>query len=139
MVQLGQADYYGSVADNVATEISIEDFKQESLAFLEANAELKAEVGDFIWGEGPDDASLFEDVDREAERKELAKAQEWRAKKFDAGFGWISGAPELGGRGLSRSFERAYAELESRFDVPNQGFFGIGLGMVAPTLSLIHI
>lgn len=131
---VGADDYRGAVSDTAA-EISIDEFREESLSFLEANAEIKAEVKEFVWGEGPDDASLFEDVDREAEHAELAKAQAWRAKRYDAGLGWISGSTELGGRGLPRSFEQAYNELESRFDVPNQGFFGIGLGMVAPTIA----
>ncbi len=116
-------------------DITLEEFRRECLDFLEANAKLKAEVTDFVWGEGPDDPSLFETVDREKERRELAEAQEWRAKRFDAGLGWITGDPELGGRGLTRQFDQAYAELESRFDVPNQSFFGIGLGMVAPTIA----
>ncbi len=117
------------------SEITVDEFRQESLAFLEANAELKAETKQFVWGEGPDDAALFESVDRDKELVELGEAQAWRAKRFDAGFGWISGPSEMGGRGLSRGHERAYADAESRFDVPDQGFFGIGLGMVAPTIA----
>jgi acyl-CoA dehydrogenase len=116
-------------------EITVEEFRQESLAFLEANAKPKAEATEFVWGEGPDDASLFETVDRDKERRELAEAQAWRAKKFDADLGWITGNPELGGRGLTRQHEQAFNQLENQFDVPNQGFFGIGLGMVAPTIN----
>ncbi|MEM9654635.1 MAG: acyl-CoA dehydrogenase family protein [Actinomycetota bacterium] len=116
-------------------EITVEEFRQECLTFLEANAKPKAEATEFVWGEGPDDASLFETVDREKEKRELAEAQEWRAKRYDAGFGWITGDPAMGGRGLSRQHEQAYNQVESQFDVPNQGFFGIGLGMVAPTIA----
>ena len=58
----------------------------------------------------------------------------WRAKRFDAGLGWITGPPELGGRGLSSAHQRVYDALESQYDVPNQSFFTIGLGMVAPTI-----
>ncbi len=116
-------------------EITVEEFRSECLEFLEANAKTKAEVTDFVWGEGPDDASLFETVDREKERQELAEAQAWRAKRYDAGLGWITGDPAMGGRGLTRRHDQAYSELENRFDVPNQSFFGIGLGMVAPTIA----
>ncbi|MGI9599009.1 MAG: acyl-CoA dehydrogenase family protein [Acidimicrobiales bacterium] len=116
-------------------DITLEEFRQESISFLEANASLKAEVSEFVWGEGPDDAALFEAVDRDKERLELAEAQAWRAKRYDAGLGWITGDQELGGRGLSRQFDQAYSELESRYDVPDQSFFGIGLGMVAPTIA----
>ncbi|MGB5760032.1 MAG: acyl-CoA dehydrogenase family protein [Acidimicrobiales bacterium] len=116
-------------------EITVEEFRAECLEFLEANAEPKAEATDFVWGEGPDDASLFETVDRDKERQELAEAQAWRAKRYDAGLGWITGDPAMGGRGLTRLHDQAYGELENRFDVPNQSFFGIGLGMVAPTIA----
>lgn len=116
-------------------EITVEEFRQESLAFLEANAKPKAEATAFVWGEGSDDASLFETIDREKELLELAEAQAWRAKRYDAGLGWITGSVEMGGRGLSRQHEQAYNQAESQYDVPNQGFFGIGLGMVAPTIA----
>ncbi|MEM7339197.1 MAG: acyl-CoA dehydrogenase family protein [Actinomycetota bacterium] len=116
------------------SDISIDDFRAEAKAFLDANATPKAEATAFVWGEGPDEAALFEEVDREKEKVELAKAKDWRATKYDAGFGWIGGPTDMGGRGLSRGHERAYSELEARYDVPDQGFFGIGLGMVAPTI-----
>ena len=116
------------------TDITLEAFIAEAESFLETNAELKAETKAFIWGEGPDDASLFDEVDRDSEQAELAKAQAWRAKRYDAGLGWITGPTKLGGRGLTRTYEKAYADLEARYDVPDQSFFGIGLGMVAPTI-----
>lgn len=116
------------------SEISLQAFTTEATSFLDANAGLKAAVTEFVWGEGPDDASVFEEVDPDEEKADLALAQEWRAKRYDAGFGWITGPVELGGRGLPPSFERAYNELELRYDVPDQRFFGIGLGMVAPTI-----
>ncbi|MFM8387657.1 MAG: acyl-CoA dehydrogenase family protein, partial [Actinomycetota bacterium] len=58
----------------------------------------------------------------------------WRRKKFDAGFGWITGPTEYGGAGLTPAHERIFNRLESEYKVPNQGFFQIGLGMVAPTI-----
>ena len=115
-------------------DITIEQFTDEAKSFLDANASLKAEDRAFVWGEGPDDAALFEEVDRDKERADLAEAQAWRAKRYDAGLGWISGPEALGGRNLPRTYEAAYNNLESRYEVPNQGFFGIGLGMVAPTI-----
>jgi acyl-CoA dehydrogenase len=116
------------------TDITLEQFTDEVRTFLDGNAKLKAEVADFAWGEGEDDPSLFEQVDREAEQEDLAEAQAWRAKRYDAGLGWVSGPVELGGRGLPKSYERAYNDLEVRYDVPDQRYFGIGLGMVAPTI-----
>lgn len=111
-----------------------EQFTAEATEFLESNAERRAERKAFVWGEGPDNASMFEEVDRETEARELEGAKQWRAAKYDAGFGWISGPAELGGGGLPRKFERIWTQLENQYDTPDGGFFGIGLGMVAPTI-----
>ena len=86
-------------------EMTEEQFTTEASAFLEANASRKAEQKAFVWGEGPDNAALFEEVDREQEQLDLAAAKEWRAQKFDAGFGWISGPTEFGGGGHPRRYE----------------------------------
>src|SRR4051794_6433252 len=118
-------------------DVSVEEFGQEGTAFFNANAKLKmAEDKPFVWGEGDDDMSsaLFEDIDRDKEKLELREAQEWRAKRYDAGLGWITGPKEYGGRELTQAHERAYASIEGRYDIPKQNFFGIGLGMVAPTI-----
>ncbi len=114
--------------------ITEEQFTTEALEFLEAHCERKTKQKEFVWGKGPDNASLFEEVDRVKEQEELAESKKWRAAKYDAGYGWLTGPKELGGGGLSRKFERIWAQLESQFDVPDSGFFGIGLGMVAPTI-----
>ncbi len=116
------------------TEITEEQFAAEALEFLEAHATRKSEQREFVWGEGPDNAALFEEIDRERELQELDASKNWRAKKYDAGYGWISGPTELGGGGMPRKFERIWGQLESQFDTPDGGFFGIGLGMVAPTI-----
>lgn len=116
-------------------EMTEQEFVEAATAFLEANASLKAPRKEFEWGEGPDDAAMFETVDRETEKVELAAAKEWRGAKYDAGFGWISGPTELGGAGHPRRFERIYTQLESQYDTPSNDFFSIGLGMVAPTIE----
>jgi alkylation response protein AidB-like acyl-CoA dehydrogenase len=119
----------------VTTTPSIDEFRAEVSAFLDANAARKPEAREFRWGEGSDDVAMFEEVDPDEERRQLAEAKAWRAKRYDAGLGYISGAAEYGGRELPGAYERLYASLESRYDVPNQSFFGIGLGMVAPTIA----
>ncbi|HAS12742.1 MAG TPA: acyl-CoA dehydrogenase [Acidimicrobiaceae bacterium] len=117
-------------------QVSVEDFEAEVEAFLEANTTRKKQTDDrgFTWGEGDDSVAMFEEVDPEAERRGLAEAKAWRAKRFDAGLGWITGPEEYGGRGLTVAHERAYARLEAQYETPDMGFFGIGLGMVAPTI-----
>jgi alkylation response protein AidB-like acyl-CoA dehydrogenase len=121
----------------MADQPTLEQFEAECLAFLDANATPKRDTGDqkFVWGEGDDDVAMFEEVDRAQEQADLAAAKAWRAKKFDAGLGYITGATAYGGRELPGTYERAYNALEGRYDVPSQGFFGIGLGMVAPTIK----
>ncbi len=114
---------------------TIEEFGEECTAFLEANARPRASRRGFTWGEGDDSVALFEEIDPAEEQRQLAAAKEWRARRFDAGLGWISGPDAHGGRELSPAHERLYATLEARYDVPSQSFFGIGLGMVAPTIQ----
>lgn len=113
---------------------SLTDFEAEALAFLEANATRKQAEKKFVWGEGSDKVSMFEEKDRESERDDVARAQEWRRKRFDAGFGWITGPVDFGGRALPGPYQRAYDALESKFETPNMSCFTIGLGMVAPTI-----
>jgi acyl-CoA dehydrogenase len=118
------------------TDVSLDEFRDEVTAFLDANATRKAERGEekFVWGEGEDDVALFEEVDREQERVELAEAQAWRAKRYDAGLGYITGPKQYGGRELTAAHDRLYGSLESKYEVPGGTYFGIGLGMVAPTI-----
>jgi alkylation response protein AidB-like acyl-CoA dehydrogenase len=114
--------------------ISIDEFRAEAIAFLDANAESHREVR-LTWGEGSDQVSLFPELSPEEEATLVKAAKEWRVKVYDAGFGWISGPPEYGGRGLPREYERVWQSLESGYDTPSQGPFGIGLGMIAPTIA----
>jgi acyl-CoA dehydrogenase len=114
--------------------ISIEEFQAEVTNFLKANAEEKADESTFVWGEGSDKVAMFEERDRDSELTSLGKAQAWRAKRYEHGVGWITGPTEFGGRELPAAYQRAYDALEAKFAVPNQSFFTIGLGMVAPTI-----
>jgi alkylation response protein AidB-like acyl-CoA dehydrogenase len=119
----------------MADQTPLDEFRAEVLAFLDANAERKPEEKQFTWGEGDDDVAMFEEVEPEVERRQLEDAKAWRAKRYDAGLGYITGPKEYGGRELSVAHERLYGSLEARYAVPKQSFFGIGLGMVAPTIK----
>lgn len=115
--------------------MSLESFRAECLEFLNANAQPRdrSEVG--AWGQGSDVVGLYEEIEPVAEQEKVAKARAWRRLRFGAGLGWIAGPPELGGRGLPAAFDSEYSRLEGQFAVPDQGCFGVGLGMVAPTLA----
>jgi acyl-CoA dehydrogenase len=115
-------------------EPSLETFEQEARTFLDAHASKKGVEQRFVWGEGSDKVAVFEERSEAQEQEELDRAKQWRAAKFDAGFGWVTGPAAYGGRELSQAHERLWSSLEGQYDVPNQAFFGIGLGMVAPTI-----
>jgi alkylation response protein AidB-like acyl-CoA dehydrogenase len=68
--------------------------------------------------------------------EEVDRSRAWQRQVFDAGFGWITGPREFGGRGLPASFERAYLEVEREYDVPPKGPLTVSLGMVVPTIAL---
>ena len=115
-------------------DLSLDEFRAEAKAFLDANAELRDPDQTFVWGSGKDDIALFEEVDPQTEQRQLTEAKAWRARRFDAGFGYLSGPEQYGGRALPAAYDRAYAQLEAKYAIPDQSFFGIGLGMVAPTI-----
>ncbi|MEA3020648.1 MAG: hypothetical protein QOI47_2172, partial [Actinomycetota bacterium] len=116
-------------------DVSLDDFKAEVVAFLGANAEERPAEAEFRWGSGRDTSALFEDESPEEELENLAVAREFRRKRFDAGLAWITGPREFGGRELTQAHERLYNSLEGRYETPPQNAFGIGLGMVAPTIN----
>jgi acyl-CoA dehydrogenase len=113
---------------------TLEQFQADALAFLEANAPRKEAEKKFVWGEGADKVAMFEEKDRQSEKLDVAEACAWRRKKFDAGFGYIFGSEQYGGRGLPVAYSRAYDALEAKYEIPSQSCFTIGLGMVAPTI-----
>ena len=114
--------------------ISEQEFRAEAIHFLESNSSPKIEVTSG-WGEGSDEVSVLPEQTLEEEKSNLDAARTWAQKRFDAGFGWITGPPELGGRGLPRNYQRIFDGLEARFETPNMTVYGIGLGMVAPTIQ----
>ena len=113
--------------------ITTEEFRAEAGAFLAANAKPKVKVGE-AWGEGSDEVGLLAERTPEEDARLVAQAKAWRAKVFDAGFGWITGPEAYGGRALPREYDRLWQSLEKDYDTPGIGPFGIGLGMVAPTI-----
>ena len=112
--------------------ISIEQFEKEALAFLESNAERRPVEKAFVWGEGSD--NFYREKDREQEAINAEEGKIWRQKKFDAGYGWITGPEAYGGRQLPPAYDRLYNQLEATFRVPDQSAFAISLGMVTPTI-----
>jgi alkylation response protein AidB-like acyl-CoA dehydrogenase len=118
-----------------ATVPALADFEQEVRGFLDAHAPPRPPAEEFVWGKGDDDVAMFEEVDPDTEARQLAEAKAWLATRAEAGLHWIAGPADLGGRGLTREHDLAYRRLESGYQTPKQSFFGIGFGMVAPTIQ----
>jgi alkylation response protein AidB-like acyl-CoA dehydrogenase len=114
--------------------IPITQFRDDAMALLESHWPKVQPQGEFRWGAGSDDVAIFGDRSVESELVELKRARAWQTVKFDHGFGWIQGPEQYGGRGLPIEYTVAYRELELGFQVPDQIFFGVGQGMVGPTI-----
>jgi acyl-CoA dehydrogenase len=113
--------------------ITEDAFRSEASAFLDANSERRVEEK-FEWGKGSDRVGVLDEKSPEQQVDANVAAKRWKAQEFDAGFGWISGPEEFGGRALPASYERAYRELAAEYAIPGMALFTIGLGMVAPTI-----
>ncbi len=112
---------------------TLELFEDEVRSFFDANAKRRPEET-FVWGEGSDAVSLFPERTPEQEAADTAAAKAWARAVFDAGFGWLTGPREYGGRGLPRDYQRAFDRVAAEYRTPSLSLFGIGLGMVAPTI-----
>ena len=105
--------------------------------FLDATCPLRNESDDrFVWGEGSDRVNILEEVDPAEASAQLAEAKRYAAARFDAGFGWIAGPVEYGGRGETAEHARAYQELEARYEVPNLSMLVIAIGFIGPALAV---
>ena len=115
------------------SDISLDEFIENATTFLNANARRRSEAK-FVWGEGSDRVGMLDEKTPEQEQREVAEAKAWKQLEFDAGFGWITGPTEYGGGARSKDYDRAYREIAGQYAIPSQTAFGIGLGMVAPTI-----
>jgi alkylation response protein AidB-like acyl-CoA dehydrogenase len=113
--------------------LPVDAFADEVTAFLDRCA-VRTAAREFAWGQGSDDRSVFVETDPDTEAAELAAARAFRAARYDAGLGWITGPAAYGGRELSRAHEMVFHAVADRYTTPPMRFFGIGLGMVAPTV-----
>jgi alkylation response protein AidB-like acyl-CoA dehydrogenase len=108
-------------------------FEKEILAFLEGVVP-RREPEALAWGEGSDSVAIFHETTAEEEAAEVAAARAWQHHRWDAGFGWITGPTDYGGRGLPLAYDRLYRQLEADFATPDMNPLRIGVGTVAPAL-----
>lgn len=114
----------------------LKDFSTEARAFLEANATRHGGGDQAVeWGVGEDRITYFSTDPPEVEAAAVDEAKAWQKRRYDNGFGWITGPAEFGGRGLSSVHELVYDALEAEYEVPDTGVLSlIGLGMIGPTI-----
>ena len=108
-------------------------FEKEALGFLEA-ARPRREPEALSWGEGSDSVAIFHETTAAEEAAEVAAARAWQRRRWEAGFGWITGPLAYGGRALPAAYDRLYRTLEADFAVPDMSPLRIGVGTVAPAL-----
>jgi alkylation response protein AidB-like acyl-CoA dehydrogenase len=113
--------------------VSTVQFEADARTFLEVHVPRRLKET-FVWGEGSDQVGLYPEHEPEQDLADLVAARAWKQTVFDAGFGWICGPPEYGGRGLPREFQQSYDSVAADFWLPSTRIYGIGLGMVAPTI-----
>ena len=87
--------------------------------FLDRTCPQRNEAAEqLIWGEGSDRVNILEEVDPPEASTRLAEAKRYTAARFDAGFGWINGPIEYGGRGSDPAYERAFQRAGSPLRAP---------------------
>src|SRR5260370_20451051 len=86
--------------------------------------------------EGPADYAVFQNITEEAERELLDKVRAYRKQRYDAGYGAIALAAELGGAGLSPRYVVAFTEEEQAFETPQSTeLISVTTGLVGPTIA----
>ncbi|TRO59885.1 acyl-CoA dehydrogenase family protein [Streptomyces sp. IB201691-2A2] len=116
-------------------EHDMQDFAAEVRRFLDAHAAKAPDRTAFTWGEGDDSMAYFSSLPPEEEREHVQRARDWQRIRHENGFGWITGPPAYGGRGLTPVHDLLYDAIESEYDVADTGTLSvIGLGMIGPTI-----
>ena len=88
------------------------------------------------WGEGHFDVTVFHDRSEEQERRYLADYVAWHHEKLAAGFAAVTWPVAAGGAGLSSAHERAFKDVESQFEVPNDHeLISVTVKLIASTIE----
>ena len=124
----------------IGTAPDVSSYAADARRWLEIHAKPRSThsaAGEFVWGEGSDDVSVFHDLTFDEERAHLDALMAWQQCKFDAGYGAITWPTELGGAGLSPAHERAFRREEAAFETPpGHEVFAVTMGLIAPTVRV---
>jgi len=99
-------------------------FRAECAAWLADTAPTFASADDTVGLFGDDDS---------AGSDYLARARDWQAAKFDAGYAAITWPEQYGGRDGTPMQSIIFGQEQARYNLPT-GPYIIGLGMIAPTI-----
>jgi len=87
-------------------------------------------------GDTGSDYSVFHNITEDEERAVLEKVRAYRRARFDAGYGALALATELGGAGLSMRFVVAFTAEEQGFEAPQSTeLISVTTGLVGPTIA----
>ncbi|MFI5953216.1 acyl-CoA dehydrogenase family protein [Cryptosporangium sp. NPDC051539] len=112
----------------------MDDFVASARAFLDGAAERRHDSAR-AWGSGSDRVTYFSDDVPDVAAEKVQAGRAWQRRRWEAGFGWITGPAEYGGAGLTTLHQLAYDTVEAEYDVPDTGVLSvIGLGMIGPTI-----
>src|SRR5258708_24573519 len=108
-------------------------FATSAVAFLSGQVAQRTPQ-DAAWGVGDEGLTLFHETSDEQERAEADAARRWQKLRWQAGFGWITGPVEFGGRGLSADYEALYRRVESSVEIPDMSPLRIRIRTVGPAI-----
>ena len=119
--------------------IPLSEFRAEAAEFLAASGLPRRDDDEqVVWGVGQLDVSVFHNLTPEEETALIGELKAWQRRKFQAGFGAITWAPEYGGRGLSAEHLDAFDQLELRYRTPRpHETFSVTQHLIAPTVRLL--
>ena len=85
---------------------------------------------------GPVDYAVFQNLTEEAERELLGRVRAYRGQRFDAGYGAIALARELGGAGLTPPYAVAFTAEEQAFETPQSTeLISVTTGLAGPAVA----
>ncbi|WP_395106254.1 acyl-CoA dehydrogenase family protein [Actinomadura sp. SCN-SB] len=113
-------------------------FVAEAREFLDSCAPRRTTPSSEVeWGVGEDRIAYFSEDPPDVDARKVAAARDWQRRRYEAGFGWITGPARYGGRELTPVHDLVYDGVEAEYDVPDTGVLSlIGLGMIGPTILL---
>src|SRR5215218_948518 len=119
------------------TAPTLDEFRSRAEAWLREQLPEKSGWSGAGWGVGPDAVPVFNVYDMESGRALMAAAAQWQKTKYDGGYVALCLPAEQGGQGLDLEYERAFVELESRFEVPQwDELLEVTVDLVGPTVAV---